>query len=86
MAEISIKVGPLLVTKNYADDAKAGAAIQAFYLDQQLGPPGAPNRDIIEAVITWFVRQLTAKASQRHVQTKDAEARAEAATLYGLEP
>lgn len=86
MAVISAKIGPLLEELSYADDSKAAAVFQAFYLDQQLGPPDATNRQQLRACLVWFARQLTAKASQRHRQIKEAEAALEAATLYGLEP
>lgn len=82
---ISIQVGPLTATRSYANDAKAGAALLAFYDTFDLGSSDASNREKLEAVLDWFTGIVRDKAILHYVQTQRAADEATARGTYGFE-
>lgn len=82
MAKITLTVGAITVERTFPADARAGAALNAFYTNQALGPADATNRQKLEAILLWFVHFVQEKAILGHVEGGRAAAAAEAKTLY----
>lgn len=69
-SHIQIKVGPLVVTREYPNDSKVEAVLLKFYEERQLGGPDTPNQEKLRQII-----DLIASTLVRHAQEKEFEER-----------
>lgn len=82
---ITVQIGALTRTKNYANDTKAQATLLSFYLAKSLGPVGATNAQKLDAIIDWWAKHMHYTAVQYDAEQARVAEAAQAETDYGFE-
>lgn len=84
MGKLTLTLGTLTEELTFISDARAAAAVGAFYTNQIGGPADATNRQKMQAYLRFIAQFTQGKAYLQHVETGRAGTEAEAATLFKI--
>lgn len=84
MGKLVLTLGQLTEELSFTNDARAAAAVGAFYTGLKLGPEGATNRQKMQAFLRFIAQFTQRKAYLQHVETGRAGTEAEAAGLFKI--